>query len=371
MAYVNQKGGFHKKLSVIQNGTHESLTVLKNSFLKKTENFALQITDFYINKVPEITRDTEPFIKIKQFGHYGAIESEDQWQPHITRDFREFYPRKCYTVVELVRQLQEFLHRFSYLILTRGYTTTEVELDGSLTNSPDLETFGVEWRTGLAQQQVTTNYSATQLFLKDGAYVNFGYKNLFNEGRCVSVNVTKDNLLEFVLHPEFAESFYLRLSAKASVRLGRARAITDLTAMQITRHRSTNTIQCLDERSSIDIWATLPISTKMAALNSVETRDFILGRFPLAEEDAFKGTYSMTADGASNKTSVISTFSSGLQNLTKYNPAFESNHLLNGDIRQVHLRLHARYFEDGKFVSVPLECEDAIWVVNMLFSKKL
>ena len=78
MAYVNQKGGFHKKLSVIQNGTHESLTVLKNSFLKKTENFALQITDFYINKVPEITRDTEPFIKIKQFGHYGAIESEDQ-----------------------------------------------------------------------------------------------------------------------------------------------------------------------------------------------------------------------------------------------------------------------------------------------------
>ena len=46
MSIVNRKGGFFKKLKICRNGDHESRCVLKQGFLKKTENYSMQLTNF-------------------------------------------------------------------------------------------------------------------------------------------------------------------------------------------------------------------------------------------------------------------------------------------------------------------------------------
>ena len=68
MSLVNEKGWFHKKLSITQNDSSESTTMLRHAFLKKLENFSLQVQDFYINRLPEIhERDNDIDVEIFYF----------------------------------------------------------------------------------------------------------------------------------------------------------------------------------------------------------------------------------------------------------------------------------------------------------------
>ena len=122
MSYVNEKGGFHKKVTILQNDSNESTTVLRHAFLKKVENYSLQIEDFYLNKMPKINineDDAEFDIEILQFDGYDG-----DWE--IDATFRQFKARNVYSVIEYIRQLQEFFHRFSNLVLTLGYRTLAI-----------------------------------------------------------------------------------------------------------------------------------------------------------------------------------------------------------------------------------------------------
>ena len=86
MTFVNDKGGFHKKLTVTQNSYSESLTVLKNAFLKKTENYSLQVTDFFTNKSPELFLDDEPVLEIRQYENYfDDAYPVAEWPAYVLR----------------------------------------------------------------------------------------------------------------------------------------------------------------------------------------------------------------------------------------------------------------------------------------------
>ena len=79
MSFVNEKGGFHKKIQILQNDSNESVTTLRHAFLKKVENYSLQIEDFYLNKMPVIHQNDDEFdIEIQQF--------DESWRHHMMRD---------------------------------------------------------------------------------------------------------------------------------------------------------------------------------------------------------------------------------------------------------------------------------------------
>ena len=59
MSIANHKGGFSTTLRVTQNNKNETLCMLDKPFLKKAENWSLQVTDFFINKVQALNLELE------------------------------------------------------------------------------------------------------------------------------------------------------------------------------------------------------------------------------------------------------------------------------------------------------------------------
>ena len=82
--FVNQRGAFQKKLTISRNGHSESTCVLKDEFLKKAQNYSLNITSFFINKLPTIFRDeTEMLFEISRSGIAWGVA--DNFPAHIRR----------------------------------------------------------------------------------------------------------------------------------------------------------------------------------------------------------------------------------------------------------------------------------------------
>ena len=203
----------------------------------------------------------------------------------------------------------------------------------------------------------------------EGENVDFGYGGFENDASICKVDITKDNVIRFQYSNAFATNFYIRFSERMRERL--AFGNRNLQSVGKSIHFSPNTIAHLDERISIDIVGTLHASSKISVLNSVEGREYIIGRFPLAQADEFKTRSYVSDDEVQDVTTISSTYPLGMQNLTRFNPNFESNHLLNGKINEINIELRTRYFEQGEFIDVPMECEDAFWSLVMLFSKKV
>lgn len=130
MTIINAKGGFNKRLIVTQNSFSESVTVLKNAFLKKTENYSLGVSKFLINKSPSIFLDEGVILEIKQFEDTLGDFPPNTWPAHILPKHRQFTPKNCYSVQEFVRQLQVFFHQFGNVVLSRGYNTGGANLPG-------------------------------------------------------------------------------------------------------------------------------------------------------------------------------------------------------------------------------------------------
>ena len=360
MSIVNQRGVFHKKLFVSRNGHNKSRCVLKHKFLKKTENYALQITDFYINKTPTIFSD-EDEVLFEILQHEGLDGDVGDWLPHFFESNLEFKAQNCYSVPELIRQMTTFLHRFGFLVQSKGYRTT----GANLPNFPaELQTLP-RAHANFLKQNIQLDVEELPSFV----YRDFGYGDFANSASIAKIDITKDNIIRVHYSPEFAANFYIRFSEKMRKRLGFA--TRSLVSAQKMIWNAENTIAHLDERISIDIVGTLHASSKISVLNSNEEREYIIGRFPLAQADEFKTKSYYSDNETTGVTTISSTYPLGMQNLTRFNPSFESNHLLNGNISEINLELRTRYFEEGKFISYDMESEDAFWSLVMLFSKKV
>ena len=335
--FVNQRGAFQKKLTISRNGHSESTCVLKDEFLKKAQNYSLNITSFFINKLPTIFRDeTEMLFEIEQ--HAGGI-----WGPDFPPHIRRFYPKKCYSVIELVRQIQVFFHRFGVVCYRLGFVGDDnMYFDEHVNNDATFK---------------------KTFFNGNGDAV--GYDQLPRNGKTVNAALTKNNLLQLEMVVEFSDYFSVNLSRKFKTLLG---AVNDEYAVSTL---FPNSISHIDQRKSIDVWGTFHTSSKISTLNSKEEREYILCRFPLADGDLFKNKLSFTQDGVEQSNSIILDYPGGLVDLTRGNLQFESNHLLNGVISEINLRLYTRYYENDKFISVPTDCEDAFWSTTLVFSKKI
>ena len=134
---------------------------------------------------------------------------------------------------------------------------------------------------------------------------------------------------------------------------------------------SKNTLKSFDDRLSIDIVATFPISNKFHIFNGVEQHEFILGRFPIADFQRFETELKSNETEVSNVVTLNEDVNVGLEDLCRGNPNIESVFLLPGDIQQVNLQLYTRYFQEGIIKRRPTDMANGFWSCKLLFSKKV
>ena len=93
MTTVNEKGGHYLTLTVLQTERPEVNCMLKDSILKKSENWAIQLTDFVLSKQPLINLNiNKPFLEIK---HYETREEDVVDLLSIYGDRTVFTPKNC------------------------------------------------------------------------------------------------------------------------------------------------------------------------------------------------------------------------------------------------------------------------------------
>ena len=130
-------------------------------------------------------------------------------------------------------------------------------------------------------------------------------------------------------------------------------------------------IENLDERLSLDLQMTIPISNKIISVDGQEEHEHILARFPYNNMKKFTTKLVQTDVEMEDSVIIDESFGAGLVDLTLENPNYESNHLLNGDIQQLGISLFTRYYENGKIERIKTDMNDGLWVLRLVFAKKV
>ena len=388
MTFVNERGSHYMTLTALGTENPELNCMLKTPILKKSENWTVQLTDFILSKQPLINPHIKtPFLEIKAY--YDGVALETIYgTDHI------FTPNKCTSVLTLYRELFAFCKKFTQLFYSYGlgdgnnnqvYSSAEVENE-FFTN--------VERNT----KKLVENKSGDDF---------------------IRVRLTADLKLEFILGKDFCHTFYIELSDYASEMIGLPKNIFhlqdalgnaftsskanpslfvmpngytvafvnivlffDLNDREViledgfgVRIISSESIKNYDERMSIDLVSTFPVSRKVCVFNGNHQEDYLLGRFDLSSFRDFnvQQEYSLVADQYSEpNTQIIEKHHVSAFNLTTGFPNYESNHFINGPLQSVNLKLFARYINRKKEISTQLmDLEDGFFQVRCLFTKKI
>ena len=358
--FANQKGGYLKHLTVF---SEEALTqiMFKKIFLKKAQLYTCQVTDFILSKsIPIHTFDNT--IRIVPldgvaFGNY-----------YRTKD--HVFSGSFYTVADFVVRLQAFLRNFSALYSFFGHGNHLGDNPSNLLQQAQKNTFHVNMSEAFLQQDANP---------------------------ICACSLTYDNRLKLILQKDFTSNFYLDISQGLQVHLGLPPHIFQITdddedvfsdathvlgdiparveqqanLAAYTRY-STQGIQNIDTRQSIDIVSTLPVSNKISSLNGVETHDIIMCKIPFNKLQFFQGQFkflprSSTLAGME----IVDRNFVGIQNLSRGNPNFVTTHMLTSNIQFLRFHLKVRYFENGAYAEKDVAFQDGFWVMKLLFSKKV
>ena len=427
MSIANHKGGFSHTLRVTQNNKNESLCMLDKPFLKKAQNWSLQVTDFFINKVQALNLELDEQLRIIPYraAGFGAGWKESDYV---------FTPKNCYTVLEYTIQLQEFFRKFSYLFMQFGVAVdvvngvntsvavfaTDDEKNGMITENFNATPVHYVRRNNVPSLDGNGNvvpiYDAAGQNVIGVEEADEGYLGLRQICTCFVDNQLK---LSIRLEPTFLANFFIQCSEPFRRRLGFMEFLYRLVDIPnggfispgmdppkplfdeasniqangfLQFHQdvlnsinpaniqaldgfgefpSDFTIRELDDRLSLDVICTFPASRKIFVLDGNEDHEYLLARFDLSSYKEFEGVSTQNDEKMLESTKVTESFQAGMHNLTLHNPDYESNLLLPGSIHQVHLMLYTRYLQDNKIVSVKTDLTDGFWHIRMLFSKKI
>ena len=106
MSFANEKGGYTKVLEVTRENSNRSVTMLKEDFLTKSDNYVLNVSDFVTNTSPPLNEIDEPYFTILARGTLDQTIAEASARlPEFLQGIDSFKPSKYRTWIELARQL--------------------------------------------------------------------------------------------------------------------------------------------------------------------------------------------------------------------------------------------------------------------------
>ena len=408
MSIVNHKGGFNTTMRITQNSSNESICMLDKPFLKKAENWSLQVTDLFINKSQPLNLELTEQLRIVPFRGVGFGNG---W---LESDY-VFVPKKCYTVLEYVIQLQEFFKHFSFIFWQYGIQgvvgITQVQANHLITQNFNTRTINY-----VKNNVVPNTYPTAAETLNGIVNIDEGYAS---KPIICSCFVDSHLHINIKLQPTFTANFFIECNQSFAERLGMLPflfAIVDvnnapghivpapepneismfdyITPIQANGYvaytqevqdalianavpnnsfdfTSDFTIRELDDRLSLDIVCVFPISRKIFVLDDKEEHEFLLARFDLTSYKTFENVSTQNDSNMLETINIVETFQAGLENMTRGNADFSSNMLLPGQIHQIHFMLYTRYRNKNVIERVKTDMEDGFWHLRLLFSKKV
>ena len=375
---VNDVGGHQLKLDIKQSESNQTRVMLKEPFIRDSENWTLQIEDFVVSTLPPLNDMDEVALEIRA---YAGTDLADEYFGH-----HQFKPGKVATVVELFRKLQEFVTELNRLVFNYGLLADDF----------------------FAANTIKANFIAP---IRKATTVrnelDVAAPNRVSE--FLKVSITSDMKLVFEMHNAFFQNFYIVLSDDFSRYLGFPKQLfrvedganghttasaqnpiifDDDTGNYIAasaafvanrgvkttpnhRFKSTNMLSNIDERLSIDILTTLPIARKKQVKDGVHQETYLLGRVELEKAKLIGLETVYTQPLSEPSTNLIEEITVGVDNLIKTD-GYEINTLLGAPIQEIHAQLFVRYLqENGKVVTRPYDLEDGFFKIGLTFTKNV
>ena len=338
MTQSNARGGYIKSLEINREGSHTSITTLRNELLKKANHYVCQIPRFITNTTPRLNLIDEVYVEILKRNdedHTVATTAED-----IPASVRQFKPQIYRTYLELARQLEVFCKKLD------AYTGFDNGLTFCLLDS------------GMFTLTLSGEF-ATAHYLKFGAEFqkHTGFRELMFhvfDGNEYFVNSVEGGEFQLIDVYGYFEG-------------------ENLEDVEISRtFQSARPLSCFDHRLSQDIVATFPISTTTICFDGTESHDFLLARFPLNDYVEMYSKIEGTAQHVRRNRIIQETVNLGLEDLCRQNPNTINTFLLPGELRHCNFTLQTRYLSDGKITSVSSDFTNGgFWSLKLLFSKKV
>ena len=383
---ANQQGSFYKSLSIHRNEESFSNTVLRSEFLKKTENYTVVLNRFVTNVTPPLNLVNEIAFRVRVRGAQGQARDAAVFPAHWQLSDKQLTLRPYHSTLEFIRQVQQFTHRFCFLVQMIGTGGVAPALDQQerAQGYPFMKVHYVAddvHPAGHAQVGQLINRGWDTLVLRNDDQVV-----LNDQGRGINVRMSSDGLFILEMDDEALDNFYVEVGAQTQLLLGlpAVLGVDDLFAANGTFgpvvpvpagtkkiFRSRNAMHQLDERLSIDVVCTLPLANKIFSKDGGEEHEFILARFPLNDYNRFETTLESTTERITDKISVREDINVGLEDLTRKSPSTNSIFLLPGTIQEINVQLYTRYYSNGQIVAKKTNMDDGFWTINLLFGKKV
>ena len=343
---ANSANSYSKRMEIIQMGSNKSNCVLLSEFLKKAENYTLQIERFVVNIAPQINSVTEPYFEIfarpdENIANLRTVA--DMAAASAALPHRVFSPINPKSIIDVAIALKDFcsLHIGLDVVIDSNYELGII-MDGA---------FG-------ASKYLKINPVIARL-LQLPQYI---YHFLDNDG---VTRLGNDRLTDtpdlFYTTAELAAAPHnlapANVAANTFFRIHNAAIIADDEQFQ------TGPITKLDTRLSLDVVSTIGTDSKIVVLNQQERRRKLIGRFAIGDN------HDVFADNNNEITEVINV---GLEDLTRGNPDTQTLNLHPGDVYVVNTAIEIRYLEDGEIKIKDANFEQSgFFYLQLLFSKRL
>jgi len=384
MTTANKRGTFVKSLEISRDGSNRSNTMLKNTFLKKANNYVCQLTKFVTNLTPKLNLDEEVMFEILPRGPAMASRDNTTFPAHWKNRWRQFTPKPYFSVCDLALQLETFFKRFSYIVRRQGANNIVGDID--------------------AAYLATTQFPFVKHNNVEGDDDGWGAIELTEELKYPTICkfvMNADGTFTISVTDEFVQNFYIRVGEQTQIKTGfpEFMYISNIDGVDVSFAdfevptdglfdnaglfvASANVIDfefefhtefsmtAFDERLSIDVQATFPISNSISVVDGVEEHEFILARFPLSDYKRFDTDLIGDDVQLSDFVQITEDVNVGLEDLARGNPNITSIYLLPGSIRQVTIELFTRYYVNGLVRRVATDMTQGFWSLKMIFSKK-
>jgi hypothetical protein len=315
---------------------------LDSEFLKKAENYTMQIEKFVVNITPQINSITGPYFEIFARPDVGVVvvrtvaDEANNTAAIVNRVFQPDNPKSTFDVVMGLKSLCD-KHNGLNLVLNANQ----------------------ELRITMTPLFGSTRYLKFNPFIARLLNVAEYLYYFEDDTDTVRTADTTQQYLDLFYSPEELAGVVLDESPNNTFRNS-----TDVLNAGLPDHvYESAPVSRLDTRLGLDVVSSIGTDSKIIVLNEVERRKNIIGRFPIGEAI---DNYNQGNDEVSQIINV------GLEDMARNNSDTQTTNLSTGDIYVVNTTIEARFLEDRVIVTKDADFESSgFFYLQLLFSKRL
>lgn len=374
---ANDKGAVEQRVNLLKRGEGEIQHVMLNSVLiKKSENYGLMTDRFVTNMVPSIMQHPRTLMKFRpkrdntgnanDTNLYNLNNPNELFLSRIS-DFTS----KAYSVSRLCEALAVFVKDFNFALHIEGADFTAI---GD--------------RIPRSQLKLDHDLDPHGFYPYDlGNYVDPGDVGYVENNRrypYVALGFSHEGCLQLSMSHHFLTNFYIELDPVFAKLVGFPQYIYAHEAGNVTTisnqpgipdllHppvfvggvwvqyfvndsdismatngqprviQSTKSIFNCDDRLSVDIEISLPLSQSIDVFNGTSTHTYLLNRFMITDYVTVQGRTQQKGGVILTKSIINDKLSVGFSDLVYNQPSSHTAQLLNGKIQEMDVRLVLRY----------------------------